>query len=223
MDNLKENNHLNILFFDNALGNVKKCKKMAVWNKWLNLKYRSKACSLFKAPNLAWITKTRSCFVVNVFIWSTHFIPVIYSILFHWMWKALLQTEHQVTLPNTHIISVPHPMGLQLGAAVSFNICVGTGNGSSTAYEHCSPFKTGRTHWSLMHTGDKKTQQPGSWGMRRQAEEADKSWSQLVPNPYWQRKLFYPSSLLMFIMTDTYADPILKMQNNCSCSGFSSD
>lgn len=104
-------------------------------------------------------------FLANVFVWFAHFILVIY---FQWMWKALFLTEHQIAWTNTPLIFVHCPAGLQQGAPVSFTIYVGTGNGSSLAREHCSPCKTGRTHCSLMHAGDKKqtNQGPEAWGSR---------------------------------------------------------
>lgn len=117
--------------------------------------------------NLARMTKIRSCFLVDVFI------TYILHISSLWMQKALFQTEHQIAITNTPLISVSCLMGLQLGAAVSFTIYVGTGSGSSEAPEHCSAFKTGRTHCSLMHAGDKKTNDRGSRGTRQQAKEDD--------------------------------------------------
>ncbi|KAK5898344.1 hypothetical protein CgunFtcFv8_015768 [Champsocephalus gunnari] len=81
--------------------------------------------------------------------------------------------ELQIALTNTPLISIRCLVELQLGAAVSFTICVGTGNGSSMAREHRSLFKTGRAHCSLMLTVDKKQNQRGSRGLRHKAEEDD--------------------------------------------------
>lgn len=127
--------------------------------------------SSLQALNPAWMTKIRSCFLVNVIghISSLRYISFFSSGC----------GKHQIAFTNTPLISVPCPMGLQLGAAVSFTIYVGTGNGSSMAREHCSPFKTGRAHCSLMHTGDLKqtNQGPEAWGCRlRRMITGDFSW-----------------------------------------------
>ncbi|KAJ4925338.1 hypothetical protein JOQ06_018070 [Pogonophryne albipinna] len=72
-----------------------------------------------------------------------------------------MNMELQIALTNTLLISIRCLVELQLGAAVSFTICVGTGNRSSMAREHHSLFKTGRAQCSLMLTGDEKQTNEG--------------------------------------------------------------
>lgn len=108
---------------------------------------------------------------------SAHFIPVLYFILFQWMWKALFSYRASDCINQHTPYLCPLPNGAPAGCCCFLYHLCWHGERQLCGWEHCSPLKTGRACCSLMHTGDKKTNQRGSRGLRQQAEKDDKEIS----------------------------------------------
>lgn len=98
------------------------------------------------------------------------------------MWKALFQTEHQIALTNTPLISVPGPNGAPAGCCCFlYHLCWHGerqlhGPKALLSLQNRKNTLISDAHWR------QKTTQPGSSGKRLQAEEDDNRRFQPVPD-----------------------------------------
>jgi len=119
--------------------------------------------SVGSLSSIVWL-KIRSCFPVNVSIARNRCISSQWYVSSSGCGKLFFRRLHWATHPLSRCVC---PLELQLGAAVSFTVCVGTGHGGPTALLSLQNRKSTRLCDAHRRQEKHTSKGPETWGSRR--------------------------------------------------------